>query len=321
MLAKGTMIDLYKKMMEIRLVEQRIADHYNEDEMRTPVHLYIGQEAIAAGVCANLQKEDYVFSNHRNHGHYIAKGGDLNAMIAELYNRATGCSKGRGGSMHLIDLSVGFHGSSSIVAGGVPIATGAALASVMKGENRVSAVFFGDAASEEGVVYESICFAALKKLPIVYICENNQYSVCSPLKNRQADNQMYKKFEGLPIKTYCLDGNNVIDVYTAFNKIIEDVREKQQPVFVECVTYRMMDHHGTKTGVEVGYRTQEEWDEWKGKDPIGIFENILYEQKLLDEKEKAEIVGSINQRIDQAFEFAKKSPLPDISQLCTGLFR
>ncbi|MBT9149578.1 MAG: Acetoin:2,6-dichlorophenolindophenol oxidoreductase subunit alpha [Dehalococcoidia bacterium] len=151
--------------------------------MKTPVHLYIGQEAIAAGVCANLSVDDYVFSNHRGHGHYIAKGGNIKAMIAELHNRETGCSRGRGGSMHLVDTSVGLLGSSSIVGGSIPIATGAALGSVLQKNNRVSVAFFGDAATEEGVLYESINFAMLKKLPVVYVCENNFYSVFSHLSN------------------------------------------------------------------------------------------------------------------------------------------
>ena len=171
------LIKLYAVITKIRKVQLKIEELYHQDEMKTPVHLYIGQEAIAAGVCANLKKTDYVFSNHRGHGHYIAKGGDLKAMIAELYCKETGCSRGRGGSMHLVDVKVGLLGSSAIVGGGIPVAVGAALSSSLKKDNRVSVVFFGDGASEEGVLYESMNFAALKKLPVVFICENNFYSV------------------------------------------------------------------------------------------------------------------------------------------------
>ena len=193
---KEVLRELYAIMLKIQKVQLKIAELYHEDEMKTPIHLYLGQEAVAAGVCANLNRDDYVFSNHRGHGHYIAKGGDIKAMVAELYNRATGCSRGRGGSMHLIDTAVGVLGSSSIVGGGIPIATGAALGSLLKKDNRVSVAFFGDAAVEEGVIYESINFAKLKNLPVVYVCENNFYAVCSHLSRRQAKDDIYRRFDG-----------------------------------------------------------------------------------------------------------------------------
>jgi pyruvate dehydrogenase E1 component alpha subunit len=302
-------------MLKIRKGQLKINELYHQDEMKTPVHLYIGQEAVAAGVCAHLNADDYVFSNHRGHGHYIAKGGNLRAMIAELYNKETGCSRGRGGSMHLIDTSVGLLGTSSSVGGCVPIATGAALGSVLQKNNRISVAFFGDAAVEEGVIYESINFAMLKKLPVVYVCENNFYSVFSHLSKRQAKDDIYRRFEGLSIPGYRVDGNNVIEVYRVAKMAIDHARRGAGPSFMECRTYRLKDHHGTGTGVEVGYRTQEELDEWIAKCPVENFECFLLEQNILTAKEMEEFAAAIHREIEAAFKFAQTSPLPDENEV------
>ena len=303
--------ELYRMMLKIQKVELKVDELYHEDEMKTPVHLCLGQEAIAAGVCAHLNTNDYVFSNHRGHGHYIAKGGDVKAMVAELYNRETGCSRGRGGSMHLIDTLVGVVGTSSIVGGSIPIATGAALGSVLKKDNRVSVAFFGDAAVEEGVIYESINFAMLKKLPVVYVCENNFYSVFSHLSKRQAKDDIYRRFEGLSIPGYRVDGNNVIEVYRIAKKVIDNARGGGGPSFVECRTYRLRDHHGTGSGVEVGYRTQEEVDWWAARCPVRNFECFLIEQNIMTAGEVEEFASAIDQEVEGAFKFAQASPLPN----------
>jgi len=313
--------ELYRMMLKIRKVELKINELYHEDEMRTPVHLCLGQEAVAAGVCAHLNADDYVFSNHRGHGHYIAKGGDIKAMIAELYNRETGCSKGRGGSMHLIDTSVGLLGTSSIVGGCIPIATGAALGSVLQKKNHVSVAFFGDAAVEEGVLYESINFAMLKKLPVVYVCENNFYSVCSHLSKRQAKDDIYRRFEGLSIPGYRVDGNNVVAVYQIAKEAIDNARNGGGPSFIECRTYRLRDHHGTGSGVEVGYRTQEEVDEWAARCPVRNFERFLIEQNIITASEIGEFAAAIDREIEEAFKFAQASPLPDENETLEYLYR
>jgi len=314
------LLELHRTMLKINKAELKIAELYHEDEMKTPVHLCIGQEAIAAGVCLNLNSGDHVFSNHRGHGHYIAKKGDLKAMVAELYNRETGCSKGRGGSMHLIDTTVGLPGTSSIVGGCIPIATGSALASRLKNEGRVSVAFFGDAAVEEGVIYESINFAMLKKLPVVYICENNFYSVFSHLNKRQASDDIYRRFEGLAIPSYRVDGNNVIEVYRIANKAVKQARGGGGPSFIEARTYRLKDHHGTGSGVEVGYRTQEEVDEWASRCPVNNFERFLLEQKLMTVKEADEYNSKLDREIKEAFEFAKNSPLPSEDDVLENLY-
>ncbi len=317
---KGVLRELYRMMLRIQKVELKVAELYHTDEMKTPVHLCLGQEAVAAGVCASLNADDYVFSNHRGHGHYIAKGGNVKAMIAELYNRETGCSRGRGGSMHLIDTPVGLLGTSSIVGGCIPIATGAALGSVLKKDNRVSIAFFGDAAVEEGVIYESINFAMLKKLPVIYVCENNFYSVFSHLSKRQAEDSIYRRFEGLAIPGYRVDGNNVIEVYRIARKVVDNARQGDGPSFIECRTYRLRDHHGTGSGVEVGYRTQEEVDEWAARCPVSNFEHFLIEQKIISAAEVEKFTAAIDGEVEEAFRFAQSSQLPEESELLKYLF-
>jgi acetoin:2,6-dichlorophenolindophenol oxidoreductase subunit alpha len=312
--------ELYRVMLLIQRVELKIDDLYHEDEMHTPVHLSLGEEAIAAGVIAHLNRHDYIFSNHRGHAHYIAKGGDIKAMIAELYNRATGCSKGRGGSMHLVDTEVGIPGTSSIVAGCVPLATGAGLASSIRKDGRVSVAFFGDAASEEGVVYESIHFAMLKSLPVVFVCENNFYSVCSPLQNRQRFDDIYQKFNGLGIPGHRVDGNNVLDVYRVAGEAVSRARRGEGPSFLECRTYRLRDHSGTGSGAELGYRSQLEVDSWQARCPVKNFENLLIEKNVITSEEVAHFSTEIDQQIADAFAFAKASPLPDKGTVTDYLF-
>ncbi|MFC1917803.1 thiamine pyrophosphate-dependent dehydrogenase E1 component subunit alpha [Chloroflexota bacterium] len=312
--------DLYHTMLRIQKTEEAIASLYHDDEMKTPIHLCLGQEAVSAGVCLHLKATDYVSSNHRSHGHYLAKGGNLKAMIAELYNRVTGCSAGRGGSMHLVDTSVGLLGSSSIVGGGIPIATGIALGSMLRKNRRVAIAFFGDAAVEEGVIYESINFAVLKKLPVIYVCENNFYSVFTPLHKRQAKDDIYRRFEGLSIPGYRVDGNNVIEVYATARKAIENARSGGGPAFIEARTYRLTDHHGTKSGVEVGYRTQEEIDEWSARCPVKNYADFLLSQRIMTATEQEEMANIIDREIAEAFEFAQVSPLPDVSTVNAYLF-
>ena len=211
---------LFHTMLRIRKVELKIEELYGKDEMKTPVHLCIGQEAISAGICAHLSSADYVSSNHRGHGHYLAKGGNLNSMVAELYCRRTGCSGGYGGSMHLIDVSVGLVGGSAILGGGIPIATGLGLSIQMKGEKAVSVSFFGDGAADEGVLYESVNFAMLKRLPVVFVLENNQYSVCSPLSARRPGTPMLHYLPPERLLSKKVDGNDVTAVFEAAGECV-----------------------------------------------------------------------------------------------------
>lgn len=318
---KKVLQELYRAMLRIQSVELKIDELYHEDEMKTPVHLCLGQEAVAAGVCLNLNTDDYVFTNHRGHGHYIAKGGNVKKMVAELYNRETGCSRGRGGSMHLIDIAAGLLGSSSIVGGSIPIATGAALASAIKQDKRVSVTFFGDAAVEEGVSYESINFAMLKKLPVVYVCENNLYSVFSGLSKRQAHGDIYRRFTGLSIPSYQVDGNNVIEVYRTAKKAVAQARSGGGPSFLECLTYRLRDHHGTSSGVEVGYRSQKEVDEWAARCPVNSYKLFLLEQKLITATDIEQFTDAVDREVEEAFKFAQASPLPREDEVLNYLFQ
>ena len=309
-LPQKTLLMLYHDILRIRNVQLRIESLYHLDEMKTPIHLCIGQEAIAVGVCANLNKEDYISSSHRSHGHYLAKGGNLKELIAELYCRETGCSRGRGGSMHIVDTSVGHMGSSSIVGGGVPIGTGLALAIHMKKQDRVSVVFLGDGAADEGVLYESINFAILKKLPVIYIYENNQFSVCSRVSARQAGEIIFHATPPEHMFTKTVDGNAVLEVYEAAREAVLRARNGQGPSFIECKTYRVRGHAGTGSDAKLGYRSAEEISSWKSKCPVTTFREKLLQKGLIMQKDVKDMEKDIDIEIDEAFRFAQESPLP-----------
>jgi len=309
----ATLKRLFYQMLRIRLVEEKIAEIYPEQEMRCPVHLCTGQEAVPSGVCSALDTHDFVMSTHRSHGHYLAKGGSLKAMIAECYGRATGCSGGRGGSMHLIDLQAGFLGSVSIVAGSIPIAVGAAFGSVMQGHQKVVAVFFGDAATEEGVFYESLNFASLKKLPVLFICENNLYSVYSPLRVRRPPQQNISDLahcHGLEVIQG--EGNDVIDVFDKTRTALEMITHESGPVFLEFSTYRWREHCGPNYDNDIGYRTEEEFMEWKKKCPVETMKEILLNKNIMFAEDFKQMTLEINEEIKAAFLYAKQSPFPDL---------
>ena len=314
------LVSLYHDMLRIRKVQLKIESLYHRDEMKTPVHLCIGQEAVAVGVCANLEKNDYIASNHRSHGHYLAKGGDLKRMIAELYCRETGCSKGRGGSMHLVDTSVGHMGSSSIVGGSIPIGTGLALSIQMKKEDHVSVVFFGDGAADEGVLYESVNFATLKRLPVIFIYENNQFSVCSHVSVRQAGEIIFHTMPPRLMYTTIVDGNSVLDVYAGAKTAVKRAHTGGGPSFIECKTYRVRGHAGAGYDAHLGYRTSEEIAAWEAKCPIATFQNTLLNEKIVSELDLAEMEREIDEEIDEAFQFAQQSPLPERKDLYRYLF-
>jgi len=283
--------------------------------------LCAGQEAIAVGVCANLEIDDYIMSNHRSHGHYLAKGGDLKAMMAEIYGKATGCCKGKGGSMHLLDLKVNYLGSTPIVAGVIPVATGVAFGVQMKGEDRIAAVFLGDAAAEEGIFCESLNFAALKKLPILYVCENNLYSVYSPLSVRQVDErenvaiaQAYGIYND---KGY---GNDVLNVSKIAGKAINHVRQGKGPAFIELETYRFREHCGPNIDNKLGYRTEEEYESWRQKCPLDNFEKRLLEEKVLSRDQIDEFKNKIRKEMNEAVAFAKQSDFPTKEEIYTDLY-
>ena len=298
--------ELCQSMLRIRMVEEAIAEHYPEQEMRCPVHLSIGQEAAAVGVCAVLQRKDWVFSGHRSHAHYLAKGGDLKRMIAEIYGKSTGCCGGKGGSMHLTDQEAGFIGATPIVGSTVPIAVGAALTSQLREDCRVVVIFLGDGAMEAGVVHESLNFAVLKKLPVLFACENNLYSVYSPLEVRQpAQRSLSQLASGHGIQTMFVDGNDVSAVFEASSKACQSIRSGNAPIFLEMPTYRWREHCGPNYDNDIGYRTEEEFQSWKVNDPL---ERI---RLRIESKKIKSLTEELRQEIEEAFAFAKSSPFPD----------
>ncbi len=312
---EGTKISLLKKLIYVRMVEERICELYPEQEMRCPVHLSIGQEACSVGACEHLLSSDYVFSNHRSHGHYLSKGGDLKKFFAEIYGKVTGCSKGRGGSMHLVDHSVNFMGSTPIVGGTIPLAVGAAFASSLKCLKNVAVAFIGDGGSEEGVFYESLNFAALKKLPVLFFLENNLYSVYTPLQERQPARKIATLAKAIGLDSYEVDGNNVVAVYELSKRVVEDVRNGRGPAFIEAATYRWREHCGSNYDNHIGYRTEAEFLEWKAKDPLLRLEREIISQKILTCDEIMQIRDEMKRKIDEAVTFAKTSPFPEIQDL------
>lgn len=312
---------MYREMLRIRMVQERIEGEYLDDRMRTPVHLCVGQEAIAVGVCAALKKDDYISSNHRGHGHYLAKGGDLNGMMAELHCKSTGCAKGYGGSMHLIDISVGDMGHSAIVGGGIPIGTGQGFASKMLGEDRVSVVFFGDGAADEGTFYESVNFAMLKKLPVIYVLENNGWAVCSPTASRQCcDNVFHKGADPDLLATSIIDGNDIELVHETTVKAVERARAGLGPSLIECTTYRVLGHAGCKSQDAKGYREELEICEWSDKCPLESYESELMGAGVIDKPAINSMRKEIAAEIETAFKFAIDSPLPTEDDLHKHLF-
>lgn len=313
--------ELLVKMLTIRIVEEVIAERYPEQEMRCPVHLCIGQEATAVGVCAALGPQDYVMSGHRSHGHFLARGGNLRAMMAELYGRATGCSRGKGGSMHLVDLRVGFLGATPIVGSTIPIAVGTALASAMRGERRVSVAFFGEGATEEGVFHEALNFAALKRLPVLFACENNGFSVYSSLSVRQPEGrELFHLAAGHGVATVKVDGNDVFAVYEAARAAVDRARDGGGPTFLEMTTYRWREHCGPHYDNDLGYRSEREFQEWQARCPIKRLDDELKRCGALGDGEVDAMIDTIRLDVDAAIAFARQSPYPAESEFLEDVY-
>lgn len=313
--------DMYVTMLRIRKFEETVADFVSKKEIVNPCHLYIGEEAVAAGICSTLRRNDYVFSTHRSHGHYIAKGGSIKTLMAELYCRVAGCSKGKGGSMHIASPDIGLPGSSAIVAGTIPIAVGAALAFSLQRRDSVSVTFFGDGGTNEGVFYESLNLAALKKLPVIFVCENNLYSTHMPISACLANTDICKKAEAFSVPAIQVDGNDVIEVFKVANKAIENARHCMGPTLIECMTYRWRGHVGSSYDINEGLRSKEELEYWMDKCPIKRLEAFMKKNNLLSESEKIKIHDNIRKEIEEAIVFKDKSLYPDKSELFNGVFR
>jgi acetoin:2,6-dichlorophenolindophenol oxidoreductase subunit alpha len=314
---------LYRAMLKIRLSEESLVEPILRGDVRTPCHLYSGQEAIATGLCATLMKDDYVFGCHRSHGHYLAKGGSLKTMMAEIYCKETGCSRGRGGSMHLIDLDVGMMGSVPIVAGTISLAVGAALASSIRKDGRLSVSFFGDGATGEGVLYESINFSALKKLPVIFACENNLYATHMPIRECRVNKPIYKMAESFGMDCHVVDGNDVLQVFETSRKAVDACRNGNGPIFMEFMTYRFRGHVGPDDNIQGTHkdiRPKDEIEAWLQKDPIIRFERYLLEQQLIDEDRILAIREAVASEISEALNYAIQSPSPQREDLLKYVF-
>jgi len=314
------MRQLLESMWRIRLVEESIAERYSENEMRCPVHLSVGQEAAATGVCHALRPSDPVFTTHRCHAHYLAKGGNLPAMLAELYGKVTGCLGGRGGSMHLMDASVGLLASVPIVASAIPLAVGSALAHKIDGSDAVSVTFLGDASMEEGAFHEAANFARLHDLPVVFVCENNLYSVYTHIARRQPDRPLVELAAGHRIPAKRIDGNDVVAVFDAAEEAVRRARRGEGPSFLQLDTYRWREHCGPSFDNHIGYRTQEEYESWRRHCPVERFSSKLRDWGVLSDLEEKALIERLKLEIEDAFDFAKRSALPDPATAPLGVY-
>ncbi|MBT7960115.1 MAG: dehydrogenase [Akkermansiaceae bacterium] len=306
---------LYRSMLRVRMIERAIAAEYSNQEMRCPVHLSIGQEVAAAAVCDVLRQEDWALSSHRSHAHYLAKGGDLNRMIAELYGKATGCTGGFGGSMHLTDLKAGFIGATPIVGSSIPIAVGAALSVKQRGLDKVVVAFFGDGALETGVAHESMNFASVHQLPILFVCENNLYSVYSPLSVRQPPNRPLCELpKAHGILSDSIIGDDALAVLGRAERLIATTRESLQPTFLEIGVYRWVEHCGHQEDDHLGYRPDAEIADWQSRDALTILEAGI------PSGVRETMAAEIDQEIAQAFQFARQSEFPSADSLDTKVY-
>lgn len=312
---------LYQVMLRIRMIEERIIELYKEQEMRCPTHFSIGQEAIATGICAHLSDADYAMSAHRSHAHYLAKGGDLKRMLAELYGKVTGCARGKGGSMHLVDMSKGFLGCVPIVGSTIPIGVGIAFGALMQNQDCITVIFFGDGATETGVFHESVNYAAVHQLPVLFVCENNLYSCSTPLQGRQPEGRpIINLAKGHGLDAYQIEGQECDKVYHLAGEIIEKIRSGKGPAFLELSTYRWLEHCGPNPDLHLGFRPKGEYEYWLTRDPIPLYEELLLSEKLLIKSDLELYREKIKREIDEAVSFAKQSPFPDRQELMSCVY-
>jgi TPP-dependent pyruvate/acetoin dehydrogenase alpha subunit len=306
---------MYRSMYRIRRVEERIADIYHTDKIKSPVHLSIGQEAPSVGLCEVLRKSDIVFGTYRGHALYLAKGGNLNAMVAELYGKATGCGKGKAGSMHLGDPDAGIMGTSAIVGTTIPQAVGYAFAEKARGKDTVVAVCFGDGAMEEGVFHESLNFAALMKLPVVFLCENNFYAIHTPLAKRVPKPNFCERVATYGIPTKKVARNSVVDTYLAAREAVDAARDGLRgPSFIEVETYRWREHVGPSEDWQLGYRSREEAQAWIENDELKRIAGLVAPPR------RAALEQEVSAEVEAAFDFADQSPFPDAKELYRDVF-
>lgn len=317
--SQGFFLKLYHSMLRIRIFEEQVAEYIEKNEIKTPCHLCIGQEAIAVGICETLTDKDTIWGGHRSHGHYLAKGGNSNALMAEIFCKSTGCSNGRGGSMHLTAPEVGVLGTVPLVGATIPLAVGAGLASKLRNDGNVSVSFFGDGATEEGVFHESMNLAAFYKLPVIFVCENNFYASHLSLTERRLKDNIVDSAEAHGIPGVRLDGNDVHSVYLAAKEFVDRAKKGHGPSFLECRTYRWRGHVGPSWDMDVGVKRKNELKDWFPMDPIKrLREHII--GMGIERNELERIKQEAKAEVDAAVVYAKNSPYPDASDLNEHVF-
>ena len=314
---KDLMLSLYRDMVRIRRFEEEAARSYSRGKMGGFLHLYIGQEAVAVGAMSAIEPTDYIVATYREHGHYLARVGDMKAAMAELFGKATGCAKGRGGSMHYFDVDKRFMGGHAIVGGHVPIAAGIAFASKYRGEQDVTLCFFGEGTANMGAFHEGMSLAALWKLPVVFICENNLYSMGTPLYRTLAVEDVAVRAKGYPMQQEIVNGDDVLEVRAVVRSAAKRAREESLPILVEAKTYRFRGHSMSDPAK---YRTKEEVNEWKQRDPIFLLEQRIYDLGIANKAQLKAIDDEAKQEVAEAVTFAEESPQPDPSELYDNVY-
>ena len=306
-LKKEKLLEIYRKMLQIRFFEEKVFDLYAQNLVPGTIHLYAGEEAVAVGVCSNLRQDDYIISTHRGHGHCIAKGADLERTMAEILGKKTGYCKGKGGSMHIADFSIGMLGATAVVGAGIPIAVGAGLSAKLRKTDQVTACFFGDGASNQGTFHEGINMASVWKLPVVFVCENNLYAMGTRQSIVMAIENIADRAVAYGIPGVVVDGNDVLAVYEAAEKAVERARKGDGPTLVECKTYRQKGHSRVDPA---RYRRKEEVAEWLAKDPVKRLREKLLDENVLSEREIRQVENDVSAEVEEAVKFAVESPLP-----------
>lgn len=308
---------LYKTMWDIRFFEEKVDEFFAKGKIHGTTHLCVGQEASAMGTCAVLEEQDKITSTHRGHGHCIAKGADVNKMMAELFGRTTGYCKGKGGSMHIADVDQGNLGANGIVGGGIPLAVGSALTAHMKKQDYVTVCFFGDGATNEGSFHEALNLAAVWNLPVVFVCENNQYGMSGPVEDMVKVENISERAKAYGFPGVTIDGNNIIDVMNTTKEATERARLGEGPTLIEMKTYRWKGH--SKSDAKL-YRTREEEAEWKAKDPIQRFKDALIEANVFTEEDAENLKQQSKKDTEDSVKFAEKGPMPTKDDLLTDVY-
>ena len=313
---KKILVKLFEQVFRTRSVEEEIAKRYKFGKMRCPTHLSIGQEGVSAALSLIMRKKDFAVSSHRAHAHFLAKGGSLKKMISEIYGKETGCSGGKGGSMHLVDLKSNFMGSTAIVGNTIPVGVGLGLSSIIKNKNQFSFIFFGDGAIEEGVFYESVNFAAVRELPVLFLCENNKYSVYSSLSVRQPQGRhIWKMVEAMGVKSVHLSSVDAEGFTEKLTSLVEEIRQTKRPLFIETDTYRWREHCGPNFDDELNYRPPEEAEKAREVDPLNVLTQKLINQQQLSDSLILEYEAKVKAEIESCMDQARRAPWPDYNHL------